>query len=102
LMSPKRFLTMIIIICGLIVIGTAVQVTPSATATPPRQDDTALIERGEYLANIGACVFCHTPFLPEYLPEHPDYGEDEIYTLALFERDALDIDRLFAGGHAFN
>lgn len=70
-------------------------------AQPPAQDDE-LLARGEYLANVGACIFCHTPFQAEYNPEtNPEMGEAEIRTLALFEVNALDRDQLFAGGHPF-
>ncbi len=72
-----------------------------ATAEPPAQDDD-LVARGEYLANVGACIFCHTPFQADYNPEaNPEMGEAEIRTLALFEVNALDRDQLFAGGHPF-
>lgn len=69
-------------------------------ANPPVQDDE-LLARGEYLANVGACIYCHTPFQAEYSPENPDFGEEQIKTLALFEANALDRDLFFAGGHPF-
>ncbi|MCI0393478.1 MAG: c-type cytochrome [Chloroflexi bacterium] len=70
------------------------------TATPARQFDD-LVRQGEYLATIAGCVGCHTPFKPEYA-DLPNLTTEQARTLALFERDALDEDRLFAGGRVFS
>jgi mono/diheme cytochrome c family protein len=98
----KHILGFCTMVAGLAFIGLSLGQTSPASATPSRQADEALIARGEYLANVGACIFCHTPFAEQYTEENPDFGEEEIRTLALREVSTLDLDRIFSGGHPFN
>lgn len=64
-------------------------------------DNAALIERGQYLANITGCVSCHSPFEDEYMAQ--DLTPEQLRNLSLFPEEALDIEnRLLAGGRPFD
>lgn len=64
------------------------------------QEDANLVERGEYLTQIGRCVGCHTPYQPQYTGD--EVSTENLQTLAFYERDALDMDRLLSGGRTFD
>lgn len=62
--------------------------------------ETEMLERGEYLSHIGACVSCHTPQKEEYLSE--DITLEQLQTIGLAFEDTQDIEnQLMAGGRAF-
>lgn len=59
-----------------------------------------MLERGEYLSHIAACVSCHTPQKEEYLSE--DLTPEQLKTIGLSFEDTQDTEnRLLAGGREF-
>lgn len=60
-----------------------------------------MLERGEYLTHIGACVSCHTPMKEEYLSE--DITVAQLQHIGLSSANAQDIEnQLLAGGREFS
>jgi mono/diheme cytochrome c family protein len=83
----------------LIVVAALLALTGRSEATPPGQSDD-LVEQGRYLTTIAGCVDCHTPLQTAY-QDSANLTPAQVRTLALFGRDALDEERLFAGGKTF-
>lgn len=84
----------------LIVLAALVDITGRSQAAPARQFDDP-IEQGRYLTTIGGCADCHTPLKAAY-QDPAALTPAQIRTLAFFGRDALDEERLMAGGRAFD
>lgn len=62
--------------------------------------EAEMLERGEYLSNIGACVSCHTPQLEEYLVE--EISLEQLQTIGFAYEDTQDLEgQLMAGGREF-
>ncbi len=62
--------------------------------------DEEMLDRGEYLSHIGACVSCHTPQKEEYLSE--DITPDQFKQIGLEYEQTQDIEnQLMAGGREF-
>jgi len=60
-----------------------------------------MLDRGEYLSHLGACVSCHTPLKDEYLSE--DITPDQLQQIGLSFGNTQDIEnRLLAGGREFS
>jgi len=71
----------------------------SAGASADRQDD--LVAQGKYIATIAGCTSCHTPLKAEY--QNPQtLTLEQIQTIALNETQAIDQNKLLAGGRAFD
>ena len=63
--------------------------------------EAEMLERGEYLSNIGACVSCHTPQLEEYLVE--EISLEQLQTIGWSFEDTQDVEgQLLAGGREFS
>lgn len=90
-----RFLSLIFIIGGVVVLWTST----SSASTPSQFDDP--IKQGEYLTKIAGCEICHTPYKSEY-NDLPNLAPEDIQVLSINEHDALDTDRLLAGGRVFD
>jgi len=76
----------------LAIAATSVSASPSA--------DAAQIEHGKYIASIAGCPICHTPYKAEY--QNPAaLTPEQIQTLAFNESNALDQNKLLAGGRVF-
>lgn len=59
-----------------------------------------MLERGEYLSHIGACVSCHTPQKEEYLTQ--DLTPEQLKEIGLAFEDTQDLEnQLLAGGREF-
>lgn len=59
-----------------------------------------MLERGEYLSHIGACVSCHTPQKEEYLSA--DITPEQLKEIGLAFEDTQDLEnKLMAGGREF-
>lgn len=59
-----------------------------------------MLERGEYLSHIGACVSCHTPQKEEYLSD--DISLEQLQAIGLAFEDTQDLEnQLLAGGREF-
>jgi len=59
-----------------------------------------MLERGEYLSHIGACVSCHTPQKEEYMTE--DLTPEQLQQIGLAFEETQDIENmLLAGGREF-
>jgi mono/diheme cytochrome c family protein len=71
-------------------------------AEPTRQSNADLIRQGEYIANIASCILCHTPFKTEYNVPPDQLTREQLKVLTYDEHDALDMDRLLAGGRVFD
>jgi mono/diheme cytochrome c family protein len=84
----------------LIVLAALVAVTGRSQATPVRQFDDP-VEQGRYLSLIGGCADCHTPLQAAY-QDPTALTPAQIRTLAFFGRDAIDEERLLAGGRSFD
>jgi len=60
-----------------------------------------MLERGEYLSHLGACVSCHTPLKEEYLTD--DLSLEQLQQIGLSFEDTQDIEnKLMAGGREFS
>ena len=59
-----------------------------------------MLERGEYLSHIGACVSCHTPQQEEYLTD--EISLEQLQNIGLRFEDTQDLEnQLLAGGREF-
>ncbi len=60
-----------------------------------------MLERGEYLSHLSACVSCHTPMKEDYLSE--DISIEQLQQIGLSFGNTQDIEnRLLAGGREFS
>jgi len=58
------------------------------------------LSHGKYIASVAGCTTCHTPYKAEY--QNPaTLSLEQIQTLAFNEANALDQDKLLAGGRVF-
>ena len=70
----------------------------SAGASSKYQDQQ--LQHGKYIASIAGCPVCHTPYKAEY--QNPaTLTLEQIQTLAFNESNALDQNKLLAGGRVF-
>ena len=72
---------------------------PAQAATLTQQDSPE--DRGKYLATIAGCTSCHTPDRPEF--QNPQaLTFEQITTLAFDGHQAVDSEKLLAGGRTFD
>jgi mono/diheme cytochrome c family protein len=77
--------------------------TQEADATEEATGDSdPLLERGRYLAQIGACIDCHTPYKPEFA-DFSAITPEQLQQLGLYTLDTQDTETmLLAGGRPFD
>lgn len=90
-----------ILIIGLLMLA-FLPVLSHIQRTQAQDANAALIQRGEYLANIAACLACHTPYKAEYNVPPTEWTPEQLQTIGLHGDDALDRERRFAGGRPFD
>jgi mono/diheme cytochrome c family protein len=73
----------------------------ATSAGASKQDQDSTLEHGKYIATIGGCTDCHTPFKPEY-QDPTKLNIDQLKVLAFNGGAALDETRFLAGGRAFD
>lgn len=95
----KSWLKALFLICGLWLVMMAVVVTPAQASV---SSQSALIERGKYIAGIAGCTDCHTNYSPEYLVDPMKLTPAQIKTLAFDGKDAVDKNKYMAGGRFFD
>lgn len=88
-----------LVIAGALMVAMSLSVTSNFTEAQEVNED--VLERGQYIATIAGCESCHTPLLPVY-DDLAAASFEDIQTLALFEHNALDDERPYAGGRAFS
>jgi len=101
--TPLRLTLLLIIVSGLfLMIAGMATAQDDPTEEPTGDENTALIERGEYLAKIANCETCHTPFQEKY-NNLAELTLEDLQTIAMREELALDKEeRLMAGGRPFD
>lgn len=89
----RSLMIALLFVIGLILIA--------GTLSAQEAADDALLARGAYVAEIGGCIACHTPYQAEY-EDFANITPEQLQTLGLFAYDTLDLERLGAGGRAFD
>jgi len=92
----KKHLVFLLAFIGSVLLITAF--VTSASASSEYQD--AQLEHGKYIASIAGCPVCHTSYKAEY-QDPAKLTLEQIQTLAFNEVNALDQNKLLAGGRVF-
>jgi len=99
-MTNKKFYLLFIVIFVLIVSTFFAGIAQDEDINDFGMTEEEMLERGEYLSHIGACVSCHTPQLDEYLGE--DITPEQLKQIGLAYEETQDTEnRLMAGGREF-
>lgn len=93
----RNFILFQVSLC-LAVLGIIALAQPAQASHLLQADDP--VSRGKYLATIAGCTSCHTPDKAEY--QNPaTMTFEQIQTIAFDGNQAIDQDKLLAGGRAF-
>lgn len=99
-MSTAKYQVLIVSILVLIASTFFVVVAQDEEVNEFGMTEEEMLERGEYLSHIGACVSCHTPMKEEYLTE--DITLEQLQDIGWRFEDTQDLDdQLMAGGREF-
>lgn len=100
----RRFTLIAILILGLVMLvgGITRLVAQDATQEATEMTQEELVARGEYIINIAGCIDCHTPLREEYNVPPDQLTPEQIQILALSRKEAIDTNRLLAGGNRFD
>src|SRR5688572_1509989 len=96
----SAFFTVLVVLASIIIM--VYRAAAQDTTATQEAEDAALIERGAYLAEIGACIDCHTPYKEDYA-DFSALTPEQLQTLALYTLDAQDVEnKMLSGGRPFD
>lgn len=100
-MNSKKLFVLLLVLLALIASTFIVVIAQDEDVNEFGMTEEEMLERGEYLSHIGACVSCHTPLKDDYMTE--DITPEQLQQMGLEFEQAQDIEnKLLGGGRPFD